>query len=165
MQKDCITIQRRKAAKNPQGTSTLVKNLAIELSRSAIVRNHGVPMPSCEAADIQSAINRVLYRESPPLRPCRKPRSQRAWFPHRNRGSRATGDLHEEVEAENKRVIIPPAVRRLGRPSEVKALFKDGATVVPKVTFVIKGEGVFKCPQERAEAFGSLLRGQDLRGT
>ena len=41
----------KEGSQDPQGTSTPVKNLAIELRRYAIIRNHGVLMLSFEAAD------------------------------------------------------------------------------------------------------------------
>ena len=39
-----------------------LSNHAMELRRFAIVRDDGVPTSPCQAADIQTAINRALYQ-------------------------------------------------------------------------------------------------------
>ena len=51
--------------------------------------------------------------------------------------------LSDELEAENDEVKIPFAARWLGRPSEVKARFKEGAIVASSATFAVVGNAVF----------------------
>ena len=62
---DWTTAQGKKAAK--PNDKTPAENPAIEIHRFSLMRDHGLPTPLCEAADVQSAINRAFHQEKPPL--------------------------------------------------------------------------------------------------
>lgn len=60
--------------------------------------------------------------------------------PYTEKGSYGTGRLREELMAENTGLVIPMAMRWLGKLGNIKRRFKDGEIVASSVTFAVKRE-------------------------